>query len=116
MKRSPSGCRALRVAAPGRFAVVQACQMRLIRVHDEPELGPDVGPELTLESPRAQPSRWRAHSRAALPGTASAGSAGPSPLGALGIIYTGCTACQTPPKAWTPAPLMLEGYAGVRSQ
>ena len=27
-------CRALRAAAPGRFAVVQSWQMRLIRVHD----------------------------------------------------------------------------------
>ena len=43
--------RALRVAAPGRFIVVQAGQMRLIRVHDEPKLGLNIGPELTLESP-----------------------------------------------------------------
>ena len=106
-------CRALRVAAPGSFAVVQAGQMRLMRVHDEPKLGLNVCPELTLDSPKQQPSRWRAHSRAALPGTASAGSAGPCPLGTLGIIYEGCTACQTPPKAWAPAPLMRAGYAGV---
>jgi hypothetical protein len=43
-------CRALRAAAPGRFAVVQAWQMRLIHVHDEPKLDPNVSPggELTV--------------------------------------------------------------------
>lgn len=44
-------CGALRAAAPGRFAVVQAGQMRLMRVHDEPKLGLNVCPELTLDSP-----------------------------------------------------------------
>ena len=80
--------RALRVAAPGRFIVVQAGQMRLIRVHHEPEAGPEHRPTTQPREPyEQQPSRWRARSRAASPGTASAGRAGPSPLGPLGIIY-----------------------------
>ena len=68
-------CRALRAAAPGRFAVVQAWQMRLIRVHDEPKLDPNVGPggELAVVQHYLD--------------TASPGSVGPSPLGTLGIIY-----------------------------
>ncbi len=84
--------------------------MRLRLVHDEPELGPDVGPELTFESPTSS-----SHQGGELtvgphyPGTVSAGSAGTSFLGALAVIYTGGTVCQTPPKAWTPAPLMLMG-------
>ena len=64
---------------PADFAVVQACQVRLIRVHDEPKLGLDVGPELTLESPTSSGHQGgEAHSRAASPATASAGSAAPS--------------------------------------
>ena len=53
MKRSPSGCRALRVAAPGRFAVVQACQMRLRLFHDEPELGRTSALSSPSRAPRA---------------------------------------------------------------
>jgi hypothetical protein len=37
------------------------------------------------------------------------GSAGPSFRGPRVVIYKGGTVCQTPPKAWTPAPLMLMG-------
>ena len=43
--------RALRVAAPGRFIVVQAGQMRLIRVHHEREVGLNIVPQLSLDGP-----------------------------------------------------------------
>jgi hypothetical protein len=88
--------------------------MRLMRVHDEPKLGLNVCPELTLDSPTSS-----SHQGGEL--TVVQHYLERRPLAALdlgllatlGIIYEGCTACQTPPKAWAPAPLMRAGYAGV---
>jgi len=71
--------------------------MRLIRVHDEPKLGPNVGPGGELA---VVPHYLLRRPLAALDLHA---------LGTHGIVYEGCTASQRPPKAWAPAPLMLVG-------
>jgi len=74
-------------SSAGRFAVVQAWQMRLIHVHDEPKLDPNVSQvELTVVQHYWNGVRC---------------SAGPSSLGTLGIIYEAVPS-QRPPKAWAP--------------